>query len=552
MAWNTKTPTMDFSPFLRRDFSTDNRGGALADAFRAVGTLADGYGETADKELMSKFANETDATKIEGADFYNKLNALNAKKIIDQNKDRVYKDEQVVRQNDLNARADADYAIGVFNKEVANDVLNMPDRKTFDAKYLNAGGVDGIMVNNLFNQKEDRLLSLEDKKREAIKDNLQMQSTNLQMQNTRNQMNRQNEEYNYNKQQRAQNDTDNKFINAFASGYIPESELETYRGKVSDSVFNGIVKQQKMNNITNNYATLQDFRNSEEWKTTPIEIKNEIFKSKIYEQPKSTYQEKLEQDYISDIGEMSAKLGTDNLANVDYTKALADGKVTQNDLTTYTYKLSKSPSSKEVDKKMITGDFGVINQKANQFSKAFNNPKLDTGITENLMQQAKAYLPDMAITNDDLANAEFRSSFNGFAATLLKIQSGATVTDKERATFYDSLGTLSKNKKINAVGVIDKLSEAEARFDAVKSASPEYFNIKYGSQLNNLKKSKAEIENYLYGTNQDKKSEVKVIGNNVFSNSKNSSTGNNNDKTPVTTPIILTDEQLKNYGISFK
>lgn len=519
--FNTKTPMMDWSTWMRRDFSAENRGGALADAFKIVGETADGYGETNDKNLLAGLVNETDTSKIPTQDFYSQANALKAKNIIDQNKDRVFKDDQQKRANELEAREDANYHLGVFNKEAMGDALKM-DKPTFDAKYANAGGLDWAMMYDTQNKKEDRKLSLEDRNRKIEIDNLNLQ-------NTRNSMARANEEYTYSKQQREQNKKDNDFLVAYESGYVPESELDSYRSSVSPAIFNGVMKQKKVNDITNKYKTLDEFRNSEDWATTPFEIKNEMFKSKVYEQPKSTYQEKIEQDLISDISEMSAKLGTDNLANVDYATALADGKVTQNDLATYTYKLSRLPASKEVDKKMVTGDFGVINQKANQFSKAFNNPKLDTGITENLMQQAKAYLPDIAITKDDLANAEFRSSFNGFAATLLKIQSGATVTDKERATFYDSLGTLSKNKQINAVGVIDKLSEAEARFDAVKSASPEYFNIKYGNQLNNLKKSKAEIENYLYKDNQPKTSKVTVVGNDLFKKTQeNISTGNNN------------------------
>lgn len=533
-AFNTKTPMMDWSSFMRRDFSKENGMGALANAFNVVADTADGYGETADKKILSSLVNETDATKIDNNAFYSKDNALKAKSIVEQNKNLAFQDEQRKRADELNARSDAEYAINQFNKEAIGDVWKYDNKADFDAKYENAGGLDNTKVQEAWNMKEDRKLSLEDR-------NKRNELTDLQMQSTRSQMNRANEEYNYSKQQREQNKTDNDFLVAYESGYIPETELDTYRSKVSPAIFNGVLKQKQINELATKYKTLDEFKNSEDWAKTSFELKNEIFKSKVYEQPKSTYQEKLEQDLISDIGEMSAKLGTDNLANVDYATALAEGKVTQNDLATYTYKLSRLPASKEVDKKMITGDFAVINQKANQFAKAATNPNLDTGASENIIQQVTAYLPDWGINKDDLANQEFRSAFLGFGSTLLKIQSGATVTDKEREAFFQALGTMSKNKKVNMVGILDKLGEAEARFDAVKSVSPEYFNIKYGGQLNNLKKTKAEIENYLYKDNQPETSKVTVVGNDLFKKTQeNISTGNNNS----TTKEITADDIL--------
>lgn len=166
-AYNTKTPTMDFSSWLKRDFSTDNRGGALAAALTGFAETADAYGENADKELMSKYANETDASKIDGVDFYNKLNALNAAKVINDNKDRVYKDDQIARQNELNQRADAEYAIGVFNKEASNDALTMT-KEEFDAKYNNAGGLDYGIMQKIFNDKEDRKFGIEDRDRKSV------------------------------------------------------------------------------------------------------------------------------------------------------------------------------------------------------------------------------------------------------------------------------------------------------------------------------------------------------------------------------------------------
>ena len=92
--FNTKTPMMDWSPWMRRDFSAENRGGALADAFKAVGQTADGYGETNDKNLLAGLANETDTSKIPTQDFYSQGNALKAKNLIEIIKIKQNKEEE--------------------------------------------------------------------------------------------------------------------------------------------------------------------------------------------------------------------------------------------------------------------------------------------------------------------------------------------------------------------------------------------------------------------------------------------------------------------------
>lgn len=221
--FNTKTPMMDWSPWMRRDFSAENRGGALADAFKTVGETADGYGATADKKLLSGLVNETDISKIPTQDFYSQDNALKAKNIIETNKNLAYQDEQRKRADDINARNDAEYYIKQFNKDAMGDALKM-DKPTFDAKYANAGGLDWAMMYDTQNKKEDRTFAIEDREKKN-------ELTDLQMQNTRSQINRQNEEANYLKEQR---DT---------------------------------TKQNKENlgNLLSKYNSFEDFKKSEDW-----------------------------------------------------------------------------------------------------------------------------------------------------------------------------------------------------------------------------------------------------------------------------------------------
>lgn len=222
--FNTKTPMMDWSPWMRRDFSAENRGGALADAFKTVGETADGYGATADKKLLSGLVNETDISKIPTQDFYSQDNALKAKNIIETNKNLAYQDEQRKRADDINARNDAEYAINQFTKEAVGDVWKM-DKPTFEAKYKNIGGYDPIVVNSEMLKKEDRNIAQEDR-------NKRNELTDLQMQSTQSQINRQNEEANHIKEQR---DTTKQ-------------------------------NKQNLDSLLSKYSSFEDFKKSEDWK----------------------------------------------------------------------------------------------------------------------------------------------------------------------------------------------------------------------------------------------------------------------------------------------
>ena len=266
-AFNTKTPVVDFSPFLKRDFSSENRGGALATAMEAVAELADGYGETKDKKLLSQYANETDASKVNNDDFYNSLNALNAKKIIEGNQDEARVDE-------INARNDAQYYIDNFNKEAKGDAINM-SKDEFNKKYNNAGGLNWAMVQDVFNQKEDRTNNQSDRN---LKNNL----TNLQIQNTKNKMVQQQQEYALQQQQREQNNIDNKFLYNVQNGTIPVSEIDKYSEGVSPTVLNGIKQQGQIDDITSKYKSFSDFKNSPDWGNTSFKLKNELAKSKAF------------------------------------------------------------------------------------------------------------------------------------------------------------------------------------------------------------------------------------------------------------------------------
>ena len=248
--YNIETPTMDFSRWLKRDFSKENRGGALADALNAVADTSNAYGETADKELLSKYANETDASKVDGADFFNKLNALNAKKIVTQNQQKAYEDE-------LKARDDAQYHINTFNKEAANDAYTM-SKDEFNSKYNNAGGLDYGIMNNIFNDKEDRINSQKDRTLKNNLTNLKINKANYDLSNAKNKAA-------IEAQARKQKDIDNKFMIDYYNGNLNDELINQYQNNVSADVFGNVMTDKKVNQILSKYPDFNSFKNSEDW-----------------------------------------------------------------------------------------------------------------------------------------------------------------------------------------------------------------------------------------------------------------------------------------------
>lgn len=248
--FNTKTPIMDWSSFMRRDFQKENGMGALADAFNVVADTADGYGETADKKLLSDLVNETDVSKIDNSAFYSKDNALKAKNLIETNKNLEYQEEQRNRANELNARNDAEYAINQFNKEAMGDAINM-DKASFEAKYKNAGGLDWAMMYDTFNKKEDREFAREDREQKN-------RLTNLQIQNTQNSINNQIEERNYTKEQRDKKELDEQNLNNLVGKYNSWDEFKNsgdwnkpeYNYTVKKTFYDSFGKNQKETSLT--------------------------------------------------------------------------------------------------------------------------------------------------------------------------------------------------------------------------------------------------------------------------------------------------------------
>lgn len=142
---------------------------------------------------------------------------------------------------------------------------------------------------------------------------------------------------------------------------------------------------------------------------------------------------------------------------------------------------------------------GAVKNSATVLSELVNKDNVSTGMVKEQINQVKAYLPESMrdMTESDLKDAKFRQAYLSTSAVFLKLQSGLTVSDKERETFEKSFGTLSKNTKVNMTGLKTKLDEVISTYDANKALEPALYNIKYAPTIRDFKAISSNIDNYV-------------------------------------------------------
>ncbi len=504
--FNTKTPIMDWSSFMRRDFQKENGMGALANAFNVVADTADGYGETADKNLLSQITNETDISKVP-QDFYDKQNALKAKSIIEQNKNLAFQDEQRKRADELNARSDAEYAINQFNKEAMGDAINM-DKASFDAKYGNAGGLDWAMMQDTFYKKEDRQFAKEDREQKN-------KLTNLQIQNTQNSINNQIEERNYTKKERDKKELD----------------------------------EQNLNSLVGKYNSWDEFKKSEDWNKPEY---NYTVKKTIYdsfgkdEKASLTDQIKMEQ--------IKARQSDLSRANEEY-KAKTGKDLNQTEISSFLYE-GKYPDAISPDKKKEISDK--------------TNEKLTNMITglEDLKRFKESYKPEFtglgnAITgmvgdavgtqanfiNDGKEESAFRTQLPLMTGPITKAIYGGNASDKDRASIEAAMPNFRDQEKDwkakTNIFYQKSLENIQTNLDVLKANGQD--TSAYEKQLEPLKK-------YLDEQKKDNAPvEITSIGKakkiNLEDELKKSEQSKNKNTTKQNT--TLTSSQAEALGIGF-
>ena len=263
---NTQPVKMDFSPFLsaRQNGSTANKAGALAKALGGIATMIDEHGANSDEKELAKFTNETDESKINSENFYSPLNAAKAKDLVNMNLKKS-------REAELNARTDAQYYQDVFTQEAVSDAQTM-DKKTFDTKYANAGGFDASKVQNVWDYKDNKEYINKQRDRQDILNA------------------RTDDDYAYNVNTRKLQDGGKKLLNDVMSGTIQTVDgLAHYADAVDPQSYAQAKKiiedesnKKSINNITQKYTSFAEFKNSDEWKTTPYIVKDTVAKSKVW------------------------------------------------------------------------------------------------------------------------------------------------------------------------------------------------------------------------------------------------------------------------------
>lgn len=441
-AFNTKTPMMDWSSFMRRDFSKENGMGALANAFNVVADTADGYGETADKKILSSLVNETDPTKIHNNAFYSKDNALKAKSIIEQNKNLAFQDEQRKRADELNARNDAEYAINQFNKEAMGDAINM-DKASFDAKYGNAGGLDWAMMQDVFNKKEDRQFAKEDREQKN-------KLTNLQIQNTQNSINNQIEERNYTKEQRDKKEQD----------------------------------EQNLNNLIGKYNSWDEFKNSEDWKNPEY---NYTVKKTFYDSFEKNSKETSITDQIK-LEEISNN--KKDLARVqeEYKKAYGvDMPISEQ--SKFVYKGELPEKLKPVDKKPLpakeAAEFHALTkyeQVLNELEKSYH-PSYVGGLDSSL----NTISPNFVLTD---GHRKFNNLMNDVLLGKTSALTG-TLSDRDMALLQSS----GLSETLGEKDFLEKLKQTKNQVRQMKEKNYEVLNSQYQMPKNFMESTDNKTEN---------------------------------------------------------
>ncbi len=213
------------------------------------------------------------------------------------------------------------------------------------------------------------------------------------------------------------------------------------------------------------------------------------------------------------VKDYSEKLKTDDFSKVDFNKAIEDKLITPNEKRYLERKLASTREAKNLETTFskYKQEYAVIDGQAQRFAKYANSKAVNTDVIQNATDIVKTYIPDFNMSKEEVENFEFRSDFLNLSSVILKLQSGLTVTDKEREQFNRSMGTLLKNKKVNFIGIKQKILDRKNALESIKDTAPEYFNVKYGHRLRSIESSLDVIDGYLQNDNDNKEKNTNEV-----------------------------------------
>jgi hypothetical protein len=176
----------------------------------------------------------------------------------------------------------------------------------------------------------------------------------------------------------------------------------------------------------------------------------------------------------------------------------------KNDVDTTIRNLEETPGGKKlvtnISKKLGDG-LGAVQTASTKIADLATKENVETAVVKNQIDAVKQYIPEAlrGITEEDLKDVNFRQAYLSVTATMLKMQSGLTVSEAEANRFAASMGTLNKNTKVNMSGLKNKVDEIIGDYEANKTLEPTLYNAKYRTPIQGLKNVSKQLDTYLGG-----------------------------------------------------
>jgi len=299
-----------------------------------------------------------------------------------------------------------------------------------------------------------------------------------------------------------------------------EAEVDTYKGELTSTIMQDLKAQVDAGTITAEEAWKQlnskGKSGSSEIKPFDIQtaeyfgnLKTKIDNGAATPEETATYNSWLTKEGGSAVA-ANEKISTDvsklqkdgiDLQDPDFNldSVPEDKKVKVN---TAIRDLENTPGGKKlvnnISKKLGDG-LGAVQSTATKLSDLATQKNVQTAVVKNQIDAVKQYIPEglQNIDESDLKDIEFRQAFLSVTATMLKMQSGLTVSEAEAQRFAGSMGTLNKNTKVNMSGLKNKLDEVIGDYEANRYLEPTLYNAKYRAPIDGIKQVSSQIDSYL-------------------------------------------------------
>ena len=164
--------------------------------------------------------------------------------------------------------------------------------------------------------------------------------------------------------------------------------------------------------------------------------------------------------------------------------------------------LEETPGGKKlvnnISKKLGDG-LGAVQAASTKIADLATKENVETAVVKNQIDAVKQYIPEALrnVSEEDLKDVNFRQAYLAVTSTMLKMQSGLTVSEAEAQRFAASMGTLNKNTKVNMSGLKNKVDEIIGDYEANKTLEPTLYNAKYRTPIQGLKNVSKQLDTYL-------------------------------------------------------